>query len=201
LTGFYISAHPLARYDVMIQALSTATTATLAETADGKEVKLCGIITTVKTMLTKKGDRMAYLTLEDLHGTIEVIAFPDLYKMASELIAPERIVRLTGTIDRGEKGTKLRGSKIEPLADAHSQTIRRVLIRLSDRPEAKAQLPRLRDVLLRHPGSATVALTFQTDAAMEVDTAPLPNVTVTPTDLFVADVEEVLGKGALSLLS
>jgi DNA polymerase III subunit alpha len=201
LTGFYITAHPLTRYETMIQALSTATTGGLADVSDGKEVKLCGIITTVKTMLTKKGDRMAYLTLEDLQGTVEVIAFPDLYKAAGELIAPERVVRLTGTVDRGDKGTKLRGSKIEPMADPHAQTIKRVLIRLSDRPEAKDQLPRLRDVLLRHPGATSVALTVLMDAATEADTAPLPNVTVTANEHFVADVEEVLGKGALSLLS
>ena len=201
LTGFYISAHPLTRYEAMIHALSNTTTSGLAAAPDGKEVKLCGIITTVKTMLTKKGDRMAYLTLEDLQGTVEVIAFPDLYKSAGDVIAPERVVRITGTIDRGDKGTKLRGSKIEPLADVQSQTIKRVLIRLSNRPEAKDQLPRLRDVLLRHPGATTVALTFLMDAAMEADTAPLPNVTVTASEHFVADVEEVLGKGALSLLS
>jgi DNA polymerase-3 subunit alpha len=201
LTGFYITAHPLTRYETTIRALSTATTGGLVEMSDGKEVKLCGIITTVKTMLTKKGDRMAYLTLEDLQGTVEVIAFPDLYKSAGALIAPERVVRLTGTVDRGDKGTKLRGSKIEPLADVQAQTVKRVLIRLSDRPEAKDQLPRLRDVLLRHPGATSVALTVLMDPSMEADTAPLPNLTVTANEHFVADVEEVLGKGALSLLS
>jgi DNA polymerase-3 subunit alpha len=201
LTGFYITAHPLTRYETTIRALSTATTGGLADISDGREVKLCGIITTVKTTLTKKGDRMAYLTLEDLQGTVEVIAFPDLYKAAGELIAPERVVRLTGTVDRGDKGTKLRGSKIEPLADAQAQTVKRVLIRLSDRPEAKDQLPRLREVLLRHPGATSVALTVLMDSSMEADTAPLPNLTVTASEHLVADVEEVLGKGALSLLS
>ncbi len=201
LTGFYITAHPLTRYETTIKALSTTTTSGLPEMSDGKEVKLCGIVTTVKTMLTKKGDRMAYLTLEDLQGTVEVIAFPDLYKAAGPLIAPERVVRLTGTIDRGDKGTKLRGSKIEPLADIQAQTVKRVLIRLSDRPETKDQLPRLRDVLLRHPGATSVALTVLVNSSIEADTAPLPNVTVTANEHFVADVEEVLGKGTLSLLS
>ena len=104
LTGFYITAHPLARYEATLKALSTATTIGLADLSDGKEVKLCGIIASVKSMITKKGDRMAYLNVEDLQGTVEVIAFPDLYKTAGELIAPERLVRITGTIDRGDKG-------------------------------------------------------------------------------------------------
>jgi DNA polymerase-3 subunit alpha len=201
LTGFYITAHPLARYEATIGALATATTASLTELSDGKEVKLCGIIATVKSMLTKKGDRMAYLSLEDLQGTVEVIAFPDLFKSAGDLIAPERLVRITGTIDRGDKGTKIRGSHIEPLAEVQTQTVKRVRIKLTDRPDTQEQLPRLLDVFKRHPGGATVSLTFRTEESLEADTGPLPNLTVTASEHFVAEVEEVLGKGALSLVS
>jgi DNA polymerase-3 subunit alpha len=201
LTGFYITAHPLARYEATIHALATATTATITELSDGKEVRLCGIIAAVKAMLTKKGDRMAYVTLEDLQGTVEVIVFPDLFKTVGDLIAPERLIRVTGTIDRGDKGTKIRALKIEPLAEVQTQTIKRIHIRLAARPEVKDQLPRLLDVFKRHPGSTAVSLTFRTDGALEADTAPLPHLTVSATEHFVADVEEVLGKGALSLVS
>jgi DNA polymerase-3 subunit alpha len=201
LTGFYITAHPLTRYEATLKALSTATTVGLSDVADGKEVRICGIIASVKSMITKKGDRMAYLNVEDLHGTVEVIAFPDLFKTAGELIAPERLVRITGTIDRGDKGTKLRGVKIEPLADVQTQSIKRVQIRLSDRSEATDQLPKLRDIFARYPGNTTVSLTFSMGNALEADTVPLPNHTISPSEYFVADVEEVLGKGALSLLS
>ncbi|BCA53584.1 DNA polymerase III alpha subunit [Nitrospira sp. KM1] len=201
LTGFYITAHPLARYEATIHALASATTAGLTELSDGKEVKLCGIIATVKSMLTKKGDRMAYVSLEDLQGTVEVIIFPDLFKTSGDLITPERLVRITGTIDRGDKGTKLRGSKIEPLAEVQTQSIKRVHIRLSDAPEVAGQLPRLLDIFKRHPGATAVSLTFRTETALEADTAPLPNLSVTASEHFVADVEEVLGKGALSLVS
>lgn len=201
LTGFYISAHPLTRYEAMLGALSTTTTTGLKDCADGSEVKICGVIATVKSMLTKKGDRMAYLTIEDLQGTTEVIVFPDLFKTAGEMMTPEHIVRITGTIDRGDKGTKLRGSKIEPLADVQTQSIKRIRIRLTDHPDVREQLPRLADIFRRHPGSTTVSMLFRTEARLEAETNPLPNLTVCPSDHFVSDVEEVLGKGALSLLS
>ena len=201
LTGFYISSHPLARYEATIQTLATASTMNLPELPDGREVKLCGIITTVKSMLTKKGDRMAYLTLEDLQGVVEIIVFPDLYKHAADLLVPERLVRITGAVDRGEKGTKIRGSKIEPLVELQTQTIKRVHIRLLDHPNMTEQLPLLREVFRRHPGNTTVALTFLMDSALEAETAPLPRLMVTPSERFVADVEEVLGKDAIFLLS
>ena len=53
----------------------------------------------------------------------------------------------------------------------------------------------------RHPGGTTISITFRTHGALEADTAPLPNLTVSPNEHFVAEVEDVLGKGALSLLS
>jgi DNA polymerase-3 subunit alpha len=144
---------------------------------------------------------MAYLTLEDLQGTVEVIVFPDLFKTVGDLITPERLIRVTGTIDRGDKGTKIRGMNIEPLAEVQTLTIKRIHIRLTARPEVKDQLPRLLDVFKRHPGATTVSLTFRTDGALEAETAPLPHLTVSASEHFVADVEEVLGKGALSLVS
>ena len=201
LTGFYISSHPLARYEATMEALSTATTISLPESSDGREVKLCGIITTVKSMLTKKGDKMAYITLEDLLGVVEIVVFPDLYKNAADLVVPERLVRVTGTVDRGDKGTKIRGSKIVPLAEMQAQMIKRVHIRLPAHLDITEQLSRLREVFRRHPGNTTISLTLHMDASQEAVTAPLPNLTVTPSERFVADVEQILGKGATFLLS
>ncbi len=201
LTGFYISAHPLARYEAAIRLFATTTTEQVGNVPDGREVKLCGIITAVKSMLTKKGDRMAYITLEDLHGMVEVIAFPDLYRESADLIVPERVVRLTGTVDRGDKGTKLRGSKIEPLAELQNKNISKVTIRLADTPGMPTRLPILRQVFQKYPGSSSVSLIMVVSPTLEAHTAPLPDVKITPSEHFVADIEEVLGKGTITLVS
>ena len=201
LTGFYITGHPLARYEAAVRSFATATTQTLSEIGDGKEVRLAGIIATVKNLVTKKGDKMAYVTVEDLQGTAEIIVFPDLYKTASELLVPEQVVRVTGTVDRGEKGTKIRGVKVELLAELQAKAISKVNIRVADTPEAGLRLSRLQEVFQRHPGSTMVYLTFRVGSDYEADTAPLPTIKVTPSEYFVADVEEVLGKGVVGLVS
>lgn len=201
LTGFYISAHPLARHEAAIRLFATATTDRLADVPDGREVKLCGIITAVKTMLTRKGDRMAYLTVEDLHGMVEVIAFPDLYKESAALLVPETVIRLSGTVDRGDKGTKIRGGKIEMLAELQSNAVSSVAIRVSGSPTMATKLPMLRQVFQRHPGGSAVTLIFAVDPRWEARMAPLPHVKVAPSEHFVADIEEVLGKGSITLVS
>ena len=200
LTGFYISAHPLARYATAIKKFATSASVNLSEVGDGKEVKLCGIITTIKPMMTKKGDRMAYFQLEDLHGLVEVIAFPDLYKASSALILPESVIRVTGTVDRAEKGTRLKSTRIESLTDLQARAVARVNIRLGDSPEASTRLVELQQVLRRYPGPTSIYFTFCLPSNIEADTAPLPDLTVLPSETFVAEVEEVLGKGAVALL-
>jgi DNA polymerase-3 subunit alpha len=176
------------------------TTEKLAEAADGKEVKLCGIVTTVKTTLTKKGDRMAYIQLEDLQGLVEIIVFPDLYRTAEPLLVPERLVQVTGIVDRADKGSRIKGTKIESLAEVQTRSVSRVVIRLDDHPEAPGRLRQLQAIVQRHPGPAPVSLTLRLTPTLEADTTPLPALGVLPAEPFVSEVEAVLGKGSVALL-
>ena len=201
LTGFYITAHPLARYETAISRFATATTTSLADVADGKEATLCGIISTVRDLTTKKGNRMAYFQLEDLLGLVEVIAFPDLYKSAGALITPESVVQVTGTVDRAEKGIRLKGIRLESLTELRARAVTRINIRLDESPGALSRLGQLEQVLRRHPGPASIYFTFCLPSdAVEADMSALPHLTALPNESFIAEVEEVLGRGSVSLM-
>jgi DNA polymerase-3 subunit alpha len=200
LTGFYITAHPLARFAAAIERLSTTNSAHLSEVGDGKEVKLCGIVSTIKVMTTKKGDRMAYVQVEDPHGLVEVIVFPDLYRTAGTLLAPESVVQVTGTVDRAEKGTRLKGLRLESLTDLLARSVSKVNVRIGEATEAASRLDQLQQILRRHPGPAPIYLTLCLAPDLEADTTPLPDLKVLPSDGFVAEVEEALGKGTVALL-
>jgi DNA polymerase-3 subunit alpha len=199
LTGFYITAHPLARYTAALEKFSSATTANLGDFSDGKEVKLCGIVSTVKQMTTKKGDRMAYFTIEDLQGLVEIIAFPDLFRQSGHLLAPETVIRVTGTIDRAEKGTRLKGTRIDSLVDLQARAVSKVNIRVPGSDGAGDRLAQLRLVLERHKGPTGIYLTLKLPSGVEADTGLLKEWTVLPSETFVSEVEEILGKGTVAL--
>jgi len=76
-----------------------------------------------------------------------------------------------------------------------------VAIRLTDAQGMATKLIMLQQVLQRHPGASAVTLIFAMDPTWEARMAPLPNVKVAPSEHFVADIEEVLGKGSITLLS
>jgi DNA polymerase-3 subunit alpha len=201
LTGFYITAHPLAPFASAIKKFSTTSSVQLSEVGDGKEVKLCGIVTTVKNMTTKKGDRMAYVQLEDLHGLVEVIVFPDLYRASGTLLVPESVIQVTGIVDRAEKGTRLKSTRVEVLMNLQARSVAKVNLRLGMAPDPAGRLEQLQQMLRRHPGPTAVYLTFCLSSDLEADTSLLPNLTVLPSDLFVAEVEGLLGTGTVALLS
>ena len=76
--GFLITGHPLDRYIDDIRRLASAEIAALGEQADGSEVRVCGIVSGLKEIITKKGDRMGFVTIEDLSGSVEVTVFSDI---------------------------------------------------------------------------------------------------------------------------
>ena len=90
--GFFISGHPLERFRAEIAQWASATTGTLARTPAGGEATVGGIVTALRLIKTKKGDRMASFLLEDLEGSVETLVFPEAYKKAAGRLADDQVV-------------------------------------------------------------------------------------------------------------
>lgn len=96
LLGLYVSAHPLAEYAQKLQKFATP----IKQVIENKtpNATIGGIITRVQKILTKKGDQMAFVDLEDTTGAIEAIIFPNLFGQDQNLIVQEKIVIMTGKL-------------------------------------------------------------------------------------------------------
>jgi len=81
--GFYVSGHPLARFGPLIESLGITSTAALATKSAGARVLLLGHVVGLREIPTKSGNRMAFATLEDMDGTVEVTVFPEPFKAAA----------------------------------------------------------------------------------------------------------------------
>ena len=101
--GFFITGHPLSRHTALMKRFVTANTASLAELPDKSDVRLCGIVATLKEILTKKGERMGFITIEDLTGSVEVVVLPDIYAACVECLKSDEPLLVTGTLEVGEK--------------------------------------------------------------------------------------------------
>jgi DNA polymerase-3 subunit alpha len=96
LLGLYVSSHPMEEYAERLKKI-THPIKVVIENKIGNTT-LGGIITRVQKILTKKGDQMAFIDLEDLTGTIEVIVFPNLFSKFTNLIVDGKIVLVTGKL-------------------------------------------------------------------------------------------------------
>jgi DNA polymerase-3 subunit alpha len=98
LIGVYLSEHPLQDKLADLQEIVTAHTGELDATWNGKGVTLAGIVAGLRTLNTKKGQPMAFVTLEDLAGKIDVVFFPKVWATCRELVQPNQILVVRGQV-------------------------------------------------------------------------------------------------------
>jgi DNA polymerase-3 subunit alpha len=199
--GFYITGHPLERVQEALAQLSVTPVQALADAADGREVTVAGLVVARKVTTTRRGDRMAYVRLEDLTGTIEVIVFPDLFATVTALLETDQPVIVTGALDRGEHGVKLKALRLQPLAEAQARRERRLLITLGPAALSEQRLEQLREVLGRHRGPCPVSLTLQHPERRQATVALDQRYWVAPTAALEAELASLIGAGAFTLHS
>jgi DNA polymerase-3 subunit alpha len=170
--GFYLSGHPLTRFEEVLNKFTTADAITLKEAPDGAAVRIGGLVRGTKTIKTKKGDLMAFATIEDLHGAVEVIVFARVYAAASDLLTEDRAVLVQGQVQRDEQSVKLLAETITALEAAEENWTASVHLNLEISRTDRPLLLQLREVLRRYPGSCKAYLhlmgPMRTDAVIEL---------------------------------
>ncbi|MDD4319592.1 MAG: DNA polymerase III subunit alpha [Candidatus Peribacteraceae bacterium] len=152
--GMYVSSHPLAGLRKYI-GKKAQLIATLTPKEAGKKITIAGIEEGLKKIMTKKGETMAILTLEDPTGKMEVTLFPRTYTDAAQILGlPDTVLVIGGTVD-------MRGGQLQMRADAIKKASLSTMIRRAkeegffDEEEAK------QGILVRRPaddGNETVEM-------------------------------------------
>ncbi|MBU1157255.1 MAG: DNA polymerase III subunit alpha [Proteobacteria bacterium] len=156
--GFYITGHPLSDYQTEIKRLGTLDTVSLKAASDGMSITMAGVAAKVKEKITKKGDRMAFVDMEDLKGTVEVICFPDCYAKAAPFLNGEEPLLIKGTVDKDERGVKLKATSVEPLSGAAQARTSRLRLRIEATGLTREKMVLLRQALAKYPGACRVSL-------------------------------------------
>ena len=164
--GMYVSGHPMNQYRTEAQRCSTAQIYEIVENEEhrfniGSKVTLAGIVNRVRTQLTKKGEIMKYLELEDLSGTIEVLVFPSLVRRFDALLKEDAMVAIEGNLDMAEDAPpKLRLENIQLLNEASPkvETEAKLYLRLFKNEDEEA----VKEILRGGQGEIPVILRYET---------------------------------------
>ncbi len=150
--GLYISGHPLEGSEGLLARSAGASISCLANRTEGTKVTVAGMITAARRLLTKNGDQMAFLTLEDLSGRVEVVVFPKVLKASAGLIDEDRLVIVHGRVSWREENLNVLADGFEALEQAGEGTVEP-----SEAPSSGAQMQTARGLRLRI-GSGSDAL-------------------------------------------
>jgi DNA polymerase III subunit alpha len=163
-------------------------------------VSLGGIVTALRLIKTKKGDRMASFVLEDLEGGVESLVFPETYKKVAGRLAEDQVVLVKGRAEALEDGRgRLLVSEVLSLDQAVLAEARHVTIRVPLPAWDRGKGERLRDILGSHHGDCPVTLEMVRPGAYAVAVAPGSQFRVLPDARLRQEVEDLLGPGSLVL--
>lgn len=199
MLGVYITGHPLADYKEQLEQITTIHTEELSHeeenTAihDGMSVTVGGVINSKKTLITKKNKMMAFVELEDLYGTVEIIVFPNVYERYAELLREDQVVVIKGTINfREDEAPKILANSIVSL-EGYKEVNAQKIIRLTiprDLEESKT-LACIREILQKHLGEIPV-LIYAEESGKKYKTNS--NLWVDGKDGFFREIINLIGK-------
>jgi DNA polymerase-3 subunit alpha len=199
MIGFYITGHPLARYQKLLKTYSNAFIAELGTLSNGKQVILGGVITKVRNTITKKrGERMAILRLEDLSGDVEVLVFPKAYVKSASAIKEDKIVFIKGKLDLREESPKLIASEIVPIEEVHERFAGGIIINLITSGLKEDNLRELRQILEKSPGKTPVFLNFSDHQGRQVKMRINSAIKVKLTQDLISKLKKRYGENAVS---
>ncbi|MBI3624978.1 MAG: hypothetical protein HY215_02330, partial [Candidatus Rokubacteria bacterium] len=206
--GFYLSGHPLARFRQVAERLGATPIADLAQKAAGARLILFGQVAALKEIPTKSGDRMAFATLEDMGGSVELTIFPAPFKVAAALLRSREPILVRGRVDETDKGRVVLAEDIRPVEDVPTETMigdpfseatgpdaQTCRIRVPANGEAQDLLESVRRLAVEHPGRVPLFVHLLLPDHEVVIRAK--GLGVEPAAGLVAKVEALLGQGSI----
>jgi DNA polymerase-3 subunit alpha len=155
LLGFYVTSHPLKRVSNRLRWLTTHTLREVRESSDGTSVIVGGLASSIEKKLTKQNKLLGIIKLEDLAGTIEVVAYGELLeKLDSDILLPQSLLLIKGKVKKNEEDISVLASSIRKIADACLVSI------YFNEDQSFSDLHRLKDILVTHKGEDPVMLNF-----------------------------------------
>ena len=200
--GIYVSGHPLEKYETVWRRGITNVTSDFAldeetgasKVTDNSTAVIGGMITSRKIKYTKNNQTMAFLNIEDLVGSAEVIVFPKSYEKNHELLTEDRKVFVRGRVSCEEdKPSKLICEKIWPFEEIP----RELWVQFADKQEYQAREQELFDVLRHSEGKDHVVIYVRSERAVR---RLGDNWTVQADDAMIAQLAEIFGPGNVKLV-
>ncbi|MDL2260206.1 DNA polymerase III subunit alpha, partial [Deltaproteobacteria bacterium OttesenSCG-928-K17] len=166
--GFFITGHPLARFEMELKVVSSADVEKAKTLPDRAQIRLGGIVEKVVVKRDKKDKEFAYVTLSDMSGSIEVLVWSDTFAKSGHILKPEEVVVVIGQMDAGERGggqanVKIIAKEFMSLTEAVEQKTETISFKCSRAALNGGALGFLKSAAADFPGSTQAYVKLQLD--------------------------------------
>ncbi len=195
--GFYLSGHPLKKYSDVIDKYCNASSINLNEFSDGKTIRIGGFLKLEKAHKTKKGDMMAFASIDDGQGVVEIVVFPNLYINTHQLITDEKPVILEGDIQKKESSINLIAKKIIPIEKADEEWTQNILIKINSDQKTVENLEQLKNIFSTYPGKCSPYIVIKSKKNPDIIIKTSDEFMVSNTKEFVDKIHLIFGQDSI----
>lgn len=202
--GFYVTSHPLSTHAEMLRKFASADCADIQHLPEETEIVVGGMISRVRLVTTKSernaGSKLAVIVFEDVTGSVEAVVYSEDLEKYRDLIGPDRLVFLRGKVDRRREDPSLRVSEVMSMEEGPARLADAVILNVRSTGREGSAFSQLREVCAAHRGDRNLFLRVQTPGQMVTVLRCGAEMCVRPDDAFVAEIETILGPGAVDVV-
>ncbi|HLG16650.1 MAG TPA: DNA polymerase III subunit alpha [Blastocatellia bacterium] len=200
--GFYISGHPLGRYESVLTDFASADVDRLTGLNHGAQVAIGGIVMELSVRTTKRGDRFALFQLEDQYGSVKIVAWPDVFSKANGFVQNDAAVLVQGRLEIDDGGAMtIIAEEVQPLENLAERSARTMILHVGGKSLDDEKVERLYALLDGHRGECSVMLAIKlADGAIaRVQPNSFMKVKVTPE--LTNSIEELIAGCRVELIA
>ncbi len=199
--GFYLSGHPIERYKGEIGEFATGTLGHLIRARQTGDVTVMGLMSGLRLLKTKKGDRMAACQIDDFEGSVEGLIFPEAYRQCGTKLKDDEAFLVRGKFELKDEEDKPRliVSDLTQLDSALRMMARSIRVRVDTASLPDTALAGLKRVFINHPGEIAVSLEIHRPGDFVALVRIEDRLRVKLTADLVTQIETVVGSGTVRM--
>ena len=190
LLGFYLTSHPLSRYAQDLRFF-TQPLSEIDNRRDGETVRVGGLVNRVSTSTDRRGQPIAFITLEDLSGSADVVFFSHACAQNRHLIEPDQAILIEGRLSRRNGSMGLQAESALPLSEAREKLTKALHVSLPLETIEAAILERLRCLCVEHSGKCEFLIHLRNGGDRDA-VVRSRSIHVNPCDELLAEVDRLI---------
>ncbi|MCX6135664.1 MAG: DNA polymerase III subunit alpha [Ignavibacteriales bacterium] len=197
--GFYLSGHPLDKYRDEIEAFANTRLGNSAGFKPNSTVRACGIVAGVKRKIDKKGNTMAFVTLEDFTGKADCIVFSDPFQKYAKILNPDSMVMVIGKGETTGDLLKILVNEVIPMENVRDRFTKSIALSVNLDVVSEQMVLELRTIMERHRGKCACYVSVLGGGLSKNSVYLLKNLSVEPSAQFLRLVKQLLGPASVRL--